>query len=103
MNKPTIEILIDALSDHDWAQLQLKAGARRAFQKAEVYKARRESAIEFGDWILKQNVTIGYDMDGISCWVVPDGKGNTYSTDELYTIWYTDAWEEIDDEDEQLR
>lgn len=97
MNKSTLEILIDALSDQDWAQLQLKASARRAFQKAEVYKARKESAIEFGDWILNQNVVIGYDVEGTSCWVVPDGKGNTYSTDELYAIWYTSEWEEIDE------
>ena len=99
MNKSTLEILIDALSDHDWAQLQLKASVRRAFQKAEVYKARKESAIEFGDWILKQNVTIGYDMDGISCWVVPDGKGNTYTSIELYNIYVTGEWDEINEED----
>ena len=98
-NKSTIEILIDSLSDHDWAQIHLKADARRAFQKSEVIAAKKRSAIEFGDWILKHTVVNGYDMDGSSCWVVPDGKGNTYTSIELYNIYVTGEWDEINEED----
>ena len=99
MDKLALEIIIDALSDQDWTQLQLKANARKAFQKAEIITAKRQSAIEFGDWILKHNVISGYDMDGVSCWVVPDGKGNTYTSTELYNIYLTGEWEEFDSDE----
>jgi hypothetical protein len=38
-------------------------------------------------------------MDGSSCWVVPDGKGNTYTSTELYNIYITGQWDEINEED----
>ena len=94
----TLDILIDALSDNDWAQLKLKAESRKAFQKIEVFEAKRRSAIEFGDWILKHNIVNGYDEDGSSCWVVPDGKGNTYTSLELYNIYLIGEWNQEDEE-----
>ena len=96
--KTTLDILIDALSDSDWAQLKLKAESRKAFQKIEVFETKRRSAIEFGDWILKHNVVNGYDGDGSSCWVVPDGKGNTYTSLELYNIYLIGEWDQEDEE-----
>jgi hypothetical protein len=49
------------------------------------------------DWLLKKNLVNGYDDEGSSCWVVPDGKGNTYTTLEIYNIYITGEWEEEDD------
>lgn len=95
MNKETLDILIDALSEKDWQDLKFRAETKRAWQKTDLLRAKRESAIQFGDWILKHNVVSGYD-DGSACWVVPDGTGTCYTTLELYNIYITGQW---DDED----
>lgn len=99
--KSALEIIVDSLSDEEWQQLKLKADSRKAFQASQVFRAKRESAIGFGDWILKHNVVNGYDTEGSACWVVPDGKGDTYTTRDLYTIYITGQWDDLaDDEDE---
>ena len=102
MDKTTLDILIDALSEQEWIELKFRAETKKVWQKTDLFRARRESAIQFGDWILKHNVVNGYDMDGSSCWVVPDGKGNTYTSIELYNIYITGQWDEINEEDYKL-
>lgn len=99
MNNTTLDILINALSEQEWVELKFRAESNKAWQKTDLIRNRRESAIKFGDWILKHNVVNGYDMDGSSCWVVPDGKGNTYNSIELYNIYITREWDEINEED----
>jgi hypothetical protein len=100
-DKTTLDILIDALSEQEWTELKFRAETKKVWQKTDLSRARRESAIQFGDWILKHNVVNGYDMDGSSCWVVHDGKGNTYTytSIELYNFYITGQWDEINEED----
>ena len=97
MNKETLDILIDALSEKEWQELKNRADAKKAFTKADIFRARRESAIQFGDWILKHNVLPSYDYDGFACWVVADGAGKLYTSLELYNAYLNGDFE--DDED----
>jgi len=97
----SLDILLESISDEEWRAIQLKVDSKRAHQSASIFKAKRESAIGFGDWILKKNLVNGCDEDGSSCWVFPDGRGKTYTTLEIYNIYITGEWEEYDDlEDE---
>jgi hypothetical protein len=98
MNKSTLDILIDALSEQEWQELKNRADVKKAVTKADIFSAKRESAIQFGDWILKHNVIPGYDEDGSCCWVVPDGKGKVYTSLALFNIYQTGEWEMEDDD-----
>lgn len=95
------DIISQGITNEEWQKLKLKVESTKAFQTAEVIRAKRESAINFGDWILKHNVVNGYDDEGSSCWVVPNGQGETYTTLELHTIYITGQWDEGEDDDEQ--
>jgi hypothetical protein len=97
MNKETLDILIDALSEKDWQELKFRAETKQAFKAANVFRARRESAVQFGDWILKHNILPSYDEDGFACWVVADGAGKIYTSLELYNAYLNGDFE--DDED----
>jgi len=93
-NKETLNILIDALSDSDWEQLRLKADVRRAFQKAEVLRAKQQSAESFAEWILEHGVSPGFDDNMNPRWHVQSGDRYTYYTSaELYNIYITGEWE----------
>lgn len=97
MNKSTLDILIDALSDQEWQELKNRADAKKAFTKADVFRAKRESAIQFGDWILKYTVPPGQDDSMYQFWLTRFGDEIThYTTLELYNIYITGQW---DDED----
>jgi hypothetical protein len=96
----TLDIIIESMTDSEWQKLKLKVESMKAFQKVESFKKVRESAINFGEWILKHNLVISCDDEGSSCWVVPDGDGNTYSTLELYNIHMLGSWDDCDDCDE---
>jgi hypothetical protein len=101
--KNTLDIIIDSLSDEEWNTLRLKVDARKAFEKAKGYKAKRESAISFADWILEQNVAVGYDQNGSSCWITPKGDYILTSL-ELYNLYVNgdlDIEYDEDDEDEE--
>ena len=95
----TLDIIIESMTDAEWEKVKHKAETNRAHRAAKTFRDKRESAIKFGDWILKKNLVNGYDTDGSSCWVVPDGKGNTYTTVEIYNIYLRGDWEEIEDDD----
>jgi hypothetical protein len=99
MNKETLDILIDAMSDTEWNELRLRSDARRASQASATYSAKRSSAIEFGDWILKHNLTNGYDEAGFACWVLADGSGTTYTSLELYNAYMNGDFEPDDEDD----
>lgn len=97
----SLDLLLESISDDEWRSIQLKVESKRAHQSASIFKAKKESAIGFGDWILRKNLVNGYDEDGSACWIVPDGKGKTYTTLEIYNIYITGEWEEYEDlEDE---
>lgn len=97
--KNTLDIIAESLSDEEWEALRLKVETKRAFEKAKIYKTKRESAIKFSDWILKHNLVNGYDQEGLPCWVVPNGEGNTYTSLELFNIYIRGDWEEYRDEE----
>lgn len=102
INKETLNILIDALSDSDWEQLRLKADVRRAFQKAEVLRAKQQSAESFAEWILEHGVRPGFDDNMNPRWYTQFGDDYTYYTSaELYRIYITGEWEISEDEAEE--
>lgn len=96
-----LEIIIDSLTDEEWQQLKLKAESRKTFQASQVFQAKRRSAIEFGDWILKHNVVNGYDDGGSSCWVVADGSGECFTTADLYVIYVNGTWDDLDEDEDE--
>lgn len=98
MNKETLDILIDSMSDTEWNELRLRADAKKAFNASNIFSAKRSSAIEFGDWILKHTVLPSYDEDGSACWVVADGTGTTYTSLELYNAYMNGEFEPDDDD-----
>ena len=101
VNKETLNILIDALSDSDWEQLRLKADVRRACQKAEVLRAKQQSAESFAEWILEHEVRPGFDDNMNPRWYTQFGDDYTYYTStELYRIYITGEWEISEDEEE---
>lgn len=94
MDKSTLDILIDALSEKDWHDLKFRAETKRAWQLSSVSHAKRESAIQFGDWILKHTVYSGYDEDMSECWVTRFGDETTYyTTSQLYDIYLRRQWD----------
>jgi hypothetical protein len=99
MNKETLDILINAMSDTEWNELRLRSDARRASQASAIYSAKRSSAIEFADWILKHNLANSYDKDGFACWVLADGSGTTYTSLELYNAYMNGEFEPDDEDD----
>jgi len=97
MNKPTLDILIDALSEQEWEELKHRAETKQAFKAADTLRAKRESAIYFGDWILKHEVTPGYDENMSECWITRFGDEITYYTTlELYNIYMSGEWDDDD-------
>ena len=97
MDKQTLDILIDALSEQEWNELKRRAETKQAFKSVDTFRARQESAIQFGDWILKTNIRPGYDEERSACWVVPDGTGTCYTTLELYRIYVNGYWDDEHD------
>lgn len=93
-DKETLNILIDALTDSDWEQLRLKAEVRRAFQKAEVIRAKRQSAESFAEWILEHGAKPGFDDNMNPRWYTQfDDDYTYYTSEELYRIYTTGEWE----------
>ena len=97
MDKQTLDILIDALSEQEWNELKRRAEAKQAFKTVNTFRARQESAIQFGDWILKHNILPSYDEEGYACWVVADGAGKVYTSLELHNAYLNGDFEDEDD------
>jgi hypothetical protein len=93
MNKSVLNILIDAMTEEEWSQIKLKVETRIAFQRATSIRERQESAIKFGDWILKHSVTQTYVEDAL-CWTADHLPNENFTTLELYKIYVTGEWEE---------
>jgi hypothetical protein len=97
----SLDILLESISDEEWRAIQIKVETKRAHQSASIFRAKRESAIGFSDWILKKNVIQGIDKDGSFCWVSTiQGVTDYHSSLELYNIYIRGDWEEYPDEDE---
>ena len=101
INKETLNILIDALSDSDWEQLRLKADVRRAFQKVEVIRAKQQSAESFAEWILEHGMSPGFDNNMNPRWYIQFGEDYIYYTsEELYRIFTSGEWDICKDDDD---
>lgn len=87
MDKTSIDILLESLSDEQWAKIKLRADANRAHKAVETFKSNKNSAISFSEWILEHKVAIGVDNNGSSCWLDPYEEENTYTSLELYNIY----------------
>lgn len=98
----SLDILLESISEEDWRAIVLKVDAQRAHQAAKILRSKRESAIGFGDWILKKNVGPGIDKNGSFCWVSTiQGVTDYYSSLELYNIYIRGDWDEDEDDDKE--
>jgi hypothetical protein len=99
-NKPALEILLGALSDAEWMQLKQIRETRSAHTITNTVIARKTSAIQFADWILRYAVRSGYDKDGRCYWVLVDGSNRVCSSEELYNEYINGLFEPQEDDQE---
>jgi hypothetical protein len=99
MEKSSLDIIIESLTDYDWAQLELRVDAKKELQKAALQNAKTTSAIKFGYWILKNNISIVLDKNKDKCWCLEihqnsetNEKETIYlTTHELYNMYHADS------------
>jgi hypothetical protein len=99
-NKEALEILLGALTDAEWMQLKQIRETRSAHSITNTVIARKTSAISFADWILKHAVRSGYDEYGWGCWVIADGTGRRFTSEELYNEYINGLFEPEEDDQE---
>ena len=97
-NKEALEILLDALTDAEWMQLKQLRETRSAHSITNTVIARKTSAIQFADWILKHTVAPGYDENGWLCWILEDGTSRTFTSTKLYEAYINGLFEPEEDE-----
>lgn len=101
IEKNSIDILLESLSDEQWSKIKLRADSNRAHQAVERYKLKRDSAINFSEWILTSPVIRVHNNDGSSCWFNPNVQ-ERYTSTELFNIYINGVWdEEEEDEDDE--
>lgn len=95
----TFDALIESLTDSEWEKIKLKVETRRAHIAADRLRVKRESAIRFGDWILKHTVYPGQDENMSECWFTRFGEEITYYTsEELFNIYVRGDWDDLEDD-----
>jgi hypothetical protein len=99
-NKEALEILLGALTDAEWSQLKHLRETRSAHSITNMVIARKTSAVQFADWILKHTVAPGYDENGWACWVIADGTGRRFTSEELYNEYINGLFEPEEDDQE---
>ena len=99
-NKEALEILLGALSDAEWMQLKHLRETKSAHSITNIVIARKTSAIQFADWILRYAVRSGYDKDGCCYWILVDGSNRVYSSEELYNEYINGVFELEEDDQE---
>ncbi len=97
-NKEALEILLGALSDAEWMQLKHLRETKSAHSITNIVIARKTSAIQFADWILRYAVRSGYDKDGCCYWILVDGSNRVCSSEELYNEYINGVFEPEKDE-----
>lgn len=100
--KNSIDILLESLTDEQWKDIKLRADANRAHQTVERYNIKRESAINFSEWILKHNITNGQSDESSPCWFDPYVQEKTYTSQELYSIYINGVWDEAEEEEDEV-
>lgn len=99
----TLDIIFESLTDEGWEKLKLKVESLKAFQAVKLAKAKRETAINFGDWIIKHDLKIRYDDKKPFCWAILDDEGRiaeAYNSNALYNIYLSGEWDEEEDDDD---
>lgn len=99
-NKPALEILLGALSDAEWMQLKQLRESKNAFRNSDIVVARKTSAVQFANWILKHTVNPGYDENGWACWVLADGTDRVFTSTELYEAYINGLFDPEEDDEE---
>ena len=105
-NKEALEILLGALSDAEWVQLKQLRETKNAHSITNTVIARKTSAIQFANWILKHTVNPGYDENGWLCWVLDDcyvlrdDFNKTFTSTELYEAYINGLFEPEEDDEE---
>jgi hypothetical protein len=95
--KSALDIIIDSLTDSDWAQLELRMDKKKELQNAGIENAKKLGANKFADWLLSQkNINITIDDNGNRCWglkhepiyitTLKPGE-TTFTSDELHNIF----------------
>ena len=97
-NKEALEIILGALTDTEWMQLKHLRESKNAFRNSDIVIARKTSAIQFADWILRYAVRSGYDKDGCCYWILVDGSNRVCSSEELYNEYINGVFEPEEDE-----
>ena len=98
--KNSIDILLESLSDEQWSKIKLRADSNRAHQAVERYNLKRDSAINFSEWILTSPVIRMHNNEVSPCWFNPNNQ-ERYTSQELYNIYINGVWDEEDDEDDE--
>jgi hypothetical protein len=105
-NRNTLDILLESISDKEWSEIKLKVDVKRSHEASKIFRSKRESAIKFGDWILKHTLTIGTDESGSFCWIDNRNEDSPeyLTSTSLYNIYIRGDWdydeEDYDDEEE---
>jgi hypothetical protein len=106
--KLALNIIIDSLTDYDWAQLELRMDEKKELQNAGIENAKKLGANKFADWLLSQkNIHITIDNNGNRCWglkhepiyITTLKPGETsFTSDELYNIFLSGIFDiKLDD------
>lgn len=99
--KNSIDILLESLSDEQWSKIKLRADSNRAHQAVERYNLKRDSAINFSEWILTSPVIRAHNKEGYPYWFNPDDQEKIYTSTDLYNIYINGDWDE-EEEDEEV-
>ena len=99
-NKEALEIILGALTDTEWMQLKHLRETKSAHSITNIVIARKTSAIQFADWILRYAVRSGYDKDGCCYWILVDGSNRVCSSEELYNEYINGVFELEEDDQE---
>jgi hypothetical protein len=96
-----LDTLLDLMSDEEWAVIKLKMESKKAFRKVELVREKRQSATQFGDWLLLHSITPDVNENITICWSKRiDGVLTYHTTLELYAIYISGEWDKNEDEDE---
>lgn len=95
--------MLESLSDDEWSAVTLRINSKRALLKAETFKKMKLEAICFANWIIKHSIEPNIDADSDKCWIKRNENNEdeieTFTSQELYTIYFLGEWDEISDEE----
>lgn len=100
----TLDNALQAMSDEEWNNIALRIQSKKAFQKAEIFKAKRNTSISFADWILKHDIQplLTHEMESQGgCWLVYiDSERKRLDSTGLFNLFMSGELDMEDDEGE---